>query len=143
MTFQRGAARCLLGGFLVLAGVAHLTWQRQDFQAQVPPWLPIDTDLVVVASGVVEVVLGLALLVVRERRALVGWVVSAFFVAVFPGNVAQYVEGRDAFGLDTDRARLIRLFFQPLLVAWALWCTSAWLAFTRPRGRTPGPGGRG
>ena len=97
----------------------------------------------VVASGVVEIVLGLALLVVRERRALVGWVVAAFSVAVFPGNVAQYVEGRDAFGLDTDRARLIRLFFQPLLVAWALWCTSAWLAFTRPRGRTPGPGGRG
>lgn len=146
MTHLRSAARpvgrWLLGAFLVLAGVAHLTWQRQDFRAQVPPWLPLDVDLVVLASGVVEIVLGLAVLVVRERRALVGWVVAAFFVAVFPGNVAQYVEGRDAFGLDTDRARLIRLFFQPLLVAWALWSTEAWLAFTRARARTPGPGGR-
>lgn len=47
-------------------------------------------------------------------------------MAIFPGNVAQYVEGTDAFGLDSDRARLVRLFFQPLLVAWALWSTGAW-----------------
>ena len=48
---------------------------------------------------------------------------AAFFVAIFPGNISQYVNGIDAFGLDTERARLVRLFFQPLLVAWALWAT--------------------
>ena len=55
-----------------------------------------------------------------------GWLVAGLFVAVFPGNVAQYVEGVDAFGLDSDGARLTRLFFQPLLVLWALWSTGAW-----------------
>ncbi|CAB4693290.1 MAG: hypothetical protein F2667_02865 [Actinobacteria bacterium] len=114
-------ARWLLGAVLVFAGTAHLSFARDSFDAQVPGWLPIDADVVVLASGVVEIALGLALVVVRRRRWQLGWVVAAFFVAVFPGNVSQYVTGTDAFGLDTDRARLIRLFFQPLLVAWALW----------------------
>lgn len=61
-----------------------------------------------------------------RQRVLVGWITAAFFVAVFPGNIAQYLEGVDAFGLDTDRARLTRLFFQPVLMLWALWSTGAW-----------------
>lgn len=120
-------ARWALGLFLLAAGVGHLGPLRAEFQAQVPPWLPLDADLVVVASGVVEIALSLALLLAPERwRYAVGWVAAAFLVAVFPGNIAQWVEGRDAFGLDTDRARLVRLAFQPVLVAWALWCTGAW-----------------
>lgn len=126
-------ARWLLGGFLAFAGTGHLTFARSPFQAQVPPWLPLDTDLVVVVSGVVEIALGLALLVVRRRRVLLGWVVAAFFVAVFPGNIAQWVEHRDAFGLSSDAARAVRLAFQPLLSAWALWCTGAWQAWRAAR----------
>ena len=129
----RAVARWLLGLFLLLAGTAHLTFGRADFLAQVPSWLPVDADLVVVASGVVELGLGLALLVLRSHRALVGAVVAAFLVAVFPGNVSQWLTGTDAFGLDTDRARLVRLFFQPLLIAWALWSTGAWSAWTQWR----------
>lgn len=117
----------LLGAALVFAGVSHLWWAREEFQAQVPPWLPFDPDFVVVASGVVEVLLGLALLAVWGRfRPLVGVVVATFFVAIFPGNVAQWIEGRDAFGLDSDAARFARLWFQPLLVVWALWASGAW-----------------
>jgi uncharacterized membrane protein len=116
----------LLGGFLVAAGVAHVV-AREEFHAQVPSWFPVDEDVTVLASGAVELGLGVAVLVApRARRPLVGWLVAGLFVAVFPGNVAQYVEGVDGFGLDTDRARLTRLFFQPLLVLWALWCTGAW-----------------
>jgi uncharacterized membrane protein len=121
----RTVARWALGGTLVVAGTGHLTTQREEFQAQVPEWMPIDDDLVVVASGVVEIVLGLALILLRRQRVAVGLVVAGFFVAIFPGNVAQYVEGTDAFGLDTDTKRLIRLFFQPVLVVWALWSTGA------------------
>jgi uncharacterized membrane protein len=121
----RTAARWLLGGALVYAGVAHLTFARDEFQAQVPDWFPVDADLVVLGSGVVEIVLGVALLIWRSRRVEVGLATAAFFIAIFPGNVAQYVEGTDAFGLDSDRARLIRLFFQPVLIAWALWSTGA------------------
>lgn len=127
----RTAARWVLGLFLGWAGTAHLTVARDEFQAQVPDWVPLDDDLVVLGSGVVEIALGLALLTQRRRRPAVGWATAAFFVAIFPGNVAQYVEGTDAFGLDSDRARLVRLFFQPVLVAWALWSTGAWRAWRR------------
>ena len=115
------AARVLLGSAMVGAGVLHLTSQRQEFRAQVPSWFPVDEDLTVVASGVVEIALGAAFVALPQQRRLVGGLLAAFFVAIFPGNVAQYVEGVDAFGLETDRARLVRLFFQPVLVAWALW----------------------
>ena len=122
----RSVARRLLGLFLLFAGLSHLSWARTTFRAQVPDWLPLGADLVVVASGVVEVALGLALIALTRQRVVVGWVVAAFFVAVFPGNVSQLVTHTDAFGLDTDLARWLRLPFQPLLIAWALWSTDGW-----------------
>ncbi|MCZ2860523.1 DoxX family protein [Blastococcus sp. VKM Ac-2987] len=126
----RTAARLLLGAAMVGAGVLHLTVQRQEFQAQVPGWFPVDADLTVLVSGVVEIVLGAAFIALPGRRRTVGALLAAFFVVVFPGNVAQYLEGTDAFGLDTDRERLARLFFQPVLVLWALF-GGGWLR--RPR----------
>lgn len=125
-SLPRTAARWLLGLFLTGAGIGHLTVLREEFHAQVPDWFPLNEDFVVIASGAVEITLGLALLLWARGRILVGFVLAAFFVAIFPGNVAQYVEGVDAFGLDTDAERLARLFFQPLLVVWALWATAAW-----------------
>jgi uncharacterized membrane protein len=129
----RTAGRLVLGTFLAFAGIGHMTFQREEFRAQVPNWFPLDADLVMLASGVVEISLGVALLGWRSRRAQVGWVTAAFFVVIFPGNIAQYVEGTTAFGLDTDAKRLGRLFFQPLLVAWALWSTGAWRAWRSSR----------
>lgn len=119
-------ARVLLGASLVLAGIGHLTFARQEFQAQVPDFVPLDPDLTVLASGVVEILLGVALLVARRYRVWAGLIAAAFFVAVFPGNISQWLTGRDGFGLDTDAARFGRLFFQPVLVAVALWSTGAW-----------------
>ncbi|MDZ7674535.1 MAG: hypothetical protein U5K30_05650 [Acidimicrobiales bacterium] len=137
----RNLGRWLLGAALLVAGLGHLGPQRDEFQAQVPEWFPLDADLVVVASGVVELALGASLLVLARHRVVVGWVVAAFFVVVFPGNVAQYVEGTDAFGLDSDGARLARLFFQPVLVVWALWSTGAWRAWRTEDGRARGSAG--
>lgn len=122
----RHTARLVLGAFLTYAGVSHLSFGRQEFQAQVPKSLPLDTDLVVILSGVAEVGLGLSLLTLLKKRVHAGWIVALFFVAVFPGNIAQLLDHRDAFGLDTDGKRLARLFFQPVLVALALWGTGAW-----------------
>jgi len=133
MRFVKSFARIALGICLGYAGVTHLTSSRLEFQAQVPNWVPFSADFVVLASGVVEIVLGLALVFLVKYQVQVGWFVAAFFVAIFPGNISQYVNGIDAFGLDTDRARLVRLFFQPLLVAWALWATGAWRAVRRAR----------
>ena len=119
-------ARTFLGAALTYAGITHLTTNRKEFLAQVPTWVPLDADFVVVASGVVEILLGLSLIILIKHQVKIGWITAAFFVAIFPGNISQYVNGFDAFGLDTDQARLTRLFFQPLLVIWALWCTGAW-----------------
>jgi len=127
----RTLTRMLLGGILVFAGVSHLTFARQDFEAQVPDWFPVADDPVVLVSGVIEISLGAALIAFGRGRVGVGFVVAAFFIAIFPGNIAQYVDGADAFGLDTDQKRFARLFFQPLLVLWALWSTAAWR--DRPR----------
>lgn len=129
-TVARTVARWVLGGALAFAGVGHLSAQRQEFQAQVPSWFPGDPDLVVVVSGLVEIVLGLALVVAGGRLPVIGpvigVVVAAFFVVIFPGNIAQFVEGNDGFGLDTDAERFARLWFQPVLVVWALWSTGGW-----------------
>ena len=125
--------RVALGAFLLLTGMAHLTSQRQEFQAQVPRSLPFDPDFDVVASGIVEIILGAALIALPRFRVAVGWLVAAFFVAVFPGNMSQFLNGTDAFGLDTDLARFLRLFLQPVLVTWALWSTGAWAEFRERR----------
>ena len=123
------AVRILLGTGPLVAGLAHLTWARSDFLAQVPGWVPLDADLVVLVSGVVEIALGGALALLARYRVILGWATAAFFVAVFPGNVSQFVDGDAAFGLDTDAARAVRLVFQPVLVALALWSTGAWAAW--------------
>jgi uncharacterized membrane protein len=125
-TLTQNIFRILLSIFMVYAGFSHLTFNRVDFQAQVPDWLPLSKDLVVILSGIVEMALGLGLAFWKKERIRFGWALALFFVLVFPGNIAQYLDHKDAFGaLDSDNARLIRLFFQPVLIAWALWSTGA------------------
>ena len=133
MQLLRNATQLLLGAALTYAGTTHLTTSRQEFQAQVPNWVPLSADFVVIASGIVEIALGLSLILLWQYRTQLGWITAAFFIAIFPGNISQYVNGIDAFGLDTDRARAIRLLFQPLLVIWALWSTGAWRSYRAKR----------
>lgn len=124
--------RVILGLFMILAAFGHFTFQRAEFQAQVPDWIPLGKDTVVLLSGVVELALGISMVFWTKQKVIVGIVLALFYVAVFPGNIAQYVGHRDAFGLNTDQARLIRLFFQPVLILWALWSTGA-LQYLRTR----------
>lgn len=125
----RTAARVALAGLLGAAGAGHLTTLRRGFRIAVPDWatriLRTDKDTIVVVSGVIEVMLALALVLLPRDVRRVGWGVAAFFVAVFPGNVHQWQTGVSSPGLDTDGRRLTRLFLQPVLVAWALWSTGA------------------
>jgi uncharacterized membrane protein len=129
MHLLRTALQITLGAALTYAGITHLTTSRTEFQAQVPTILQSQADFVVIASGVVEIILGLSLILLFKYRTYIGWITAAFFIAIFPGNISQYINGTDAFGLDTDQARLTRLFFQPLLVIWALWSTGAWKSY--------------
>lgn len=122
-TPARTFGRIFLGSSLVFAGISHLTTAREEFQAQVPESLPLDPDATVVASGVAEIALGASLLWAHGHRKLTGTIAALFFLAVFPGNVAQWMHHRDGFGLDTDMKRFGRLFFQPVLIALSLWST--------------------
>jgi uncharacterized membrane protein len=131
----RAFARIGLGFALTYAGVGHFSFSRAEFQAQVPTWLPLDADFVVLASGLVEISLGLGLIFLTKFKRQVGLLTAIFFIAIFPGNISQYVNGVDAFGLDSDQARLTRLFFQPVLVLWALWSTTA-LSLFRNKAKT-------
>jgi len=129
MELLRKASQVLLGAVLAYAGITHLTSGRAEFQAQVPSLLKGYADFVVLASGVVEIALGVALVVLWRFRGQVGLITAIFFIAIYWGNISQYLNGVDAFGLNSDRARAMRLLFQPLLVVWALWSTGAWRSF--------------
>jgi uncharacterized membrane protein len=119
------AARILLGGSLLFAGISHLTFARKAFKAQVPDWVPLKNDDTVLYSGLAEIALGSSLVLTNERhQQAVGKATAAFFTAVFPGNISQYINKRSAFGLDTNKKRFLRLFFQPVLVYWALKSTN-------------------
>jgi len=137
MVFIKTILQLLLGAFLASAGRSHLGSNRLAFQAQVPTWLPLDPDFVVIASGLVEITLGALLiitaLILKRYRGLVGLMAAVFFVLIFAGNINQYVNHLNAFGLDTDTKRFIRLLFQPLLVAWALWCSGAIKLLKKPK----------
>ncbi|RPD46260.1 hypothetical protein DNI29_14760 [Hymenobacter sediminis] len=125
-TTLQNVARGVLGSFMIVAGTGHLTFARQEFQAQVPDFVPLSKDTTVLASGVVEIGLGLALLALKgQNRVRMGIGLAAFYAAVFPGNIHQYTHHISAFGLDTDAKRFGRLFFQPVLMGWALWSTGA------------------
>lgn len=124
-------ARLILGAFMVLAAIGHFTIQREEFQAQVPDWIPLSKDLVVILSGLVELILGLSMILWKRKRVWVGIALATFYILIFPGNIAQYLNQTNAFGLDTDNARLIRLFFQPVLILWALWSTGALTAMSK------------
>ena len=117
--------RILLGLFMITAAIGHFTFQRVDFQAQVPNWIPLEKDLVVILSGIIEITLGIGMIFMTRYKVQIGIALAIFYVMVFPGNIAQYLNGTTAFGLDTNQARLIRLFFQPILIFLALWSTGA------------------
>ena len=116
--------RFALAAILLFAGIGHFR-STAEFTAQVPPWIPA-AEIVVYVSGVIEIALAVALIALPKQRVVVGWIVAGFFIAIFPGNISQFITQTDAFGLDSDTARFVRLLFQPLLVILALWCTSAW-----------------
>lgn len=125
--------RILLGCLLLFTGIGHLTFVRTDFLAQVPEWVPLQDDVVVLLSGAAEILIGLSLILLKHYRVITGWVAAIFFIAIFPGNYAQYANHVDAFGLNSDALRLTRLFLHPLLVIWPLWSCGSWAAVFRKK----------
>ena len=120
--------RILLGLIMLYIGVAHLSFRRIEFQAQVPTWLTTDKDLmdlVVLISGYVEIAFGVLMIFGKKLKVKTGIALGVFYILIFPGNINQYINEIDSLRLDSENKRLIRLFFQPLLVLWAFWSTGA------------------
>ena len=132
---MKNLIRIALGAFMLLAGIGHLTYARETFQAQVPDWIPLSKDFVVLTSGVVEIIFGLGMIFFTKQKEYVGLALAIFYILIFPGNISQYLEHRDGFGLDTDIKRLIRLLFQPVLVFLAVYSTDALKLFKKESGR--------
>jgi len=122
LSLGKHITRIGMGLAMIFAGISHLTFKRTEFQAQVPKWIPVNQDVVVIGSGVIEILLGLAMLFLKKKERA-GLMLAIFYCLIFPGNISQYTNRVDAFGLNTDQARLIRLFFQPVLVFLAIWST--------------------
>tara|TARA_B100001559_G_scaffold147562_1_gene123721 strand:- start:1286 stop:1714 length:429 start_codon:yes stop_codon:yes gene_type:complete len=125
-TTLQNVFRALLGIAMLYIGIGHLTFSRIEFQAQVPTWLTSEEnliDFVILASGIVEIILGALMIWGGKLKVKTGIALAIFYILIFPGNINQYINGIDAFNLNTDTKRLVRLFFQPLLLLWALWST--------------------
>lgn len=120
--------RIVLGAFMLYAGIGHLTFLKEEFYAQVPTWITTSKDamdIIVFVSGIIEIVFGILLILGGKLKIKTGIALAIFFVLIFPGNINQYAQSIDAFGLDSDTKRMVRLFFQPVLIIWALWSTNA------------------
>ena len=127
-TIIQNIFRVLLGSIMLYIGIAHLSFRRIEFQAQVPTWLTTNEgmmDLVVLISGYIEIAFGILMILGRKLKIKTGIALGIFYVLIFPGNINQYINEIDSLRLDSDNKRLIRLFFQPLLVLWAFWSTGA------------------
>jgi uncharacterized membrane protein len=122
----RAIARWTLAVGLGVMGVLHFA-QTRGFRGLIPEWATrvtrLDKDAIVLASGAAEITLAVGLIALPKERTRIGWATAALFMAVFPGNVHQWRTGRSTPGLDTGTKRLVRLFLQPVLIAWALWST--------------------
>jgi len=129
VTKKQNATRIIIGFFFIFTGTAHLSFQREAFLAQVPKWLPLEPDTIVLLSGGVEIFLGIGLVFFHHQRTIFGWLVAIFLVAVFPGNIAQLINHKDAFGLNSDLLRWLRLPFQPILIILILWSSGAWASW--------------
>ena len=91
--------RVLLGLIRLYIGIAHLSFRRIEFQAQVPTWLTTDKnlmDLVVLISGYVEIALGILMILGGKLKVKTGLALGIFYILIFPGNINQYINEIDS-----------------------------------------------
>lgn len=120
-----------MGLIMIIAGIGHFTFFRETFQVQVPDFVPFSKDFTVLASGVVEIAFGLAMVFLVKKKRYIGLILAIFYVLIFPGNIHQYTEQLDGFGLNTDAKRLGRLFMQAVLIFLTLYSTEGWKLFMK------------
>jgi uncharacterized membrane protein len=115
---MRTALSFLLGALLLVSFVGHFV-APQEYVRIVPAALPAPL-LIVQFTGVLELLFGLALFFPRTRR-IAAWLVVAFFVAVFPANINMAINHIPMFGMTHPVIAWLRLPFQGVLIAWAVY----------------------
>jgi uncharacterized membrane protein len=127
-SISQNILRVTLGLIMIYIGIAHLSFRRIEFQAQVPRWLTSDesfVDMIVLISGYIEIIFGVLMVWGGKFKAKTGLVLGVFYVLVFPGNINQYIHEIDGLRMYSNNERFLRLLFQPVLIFWALWSTNA------------------
>lgn len=112
----RTVLRWVLVVFYGLAGWLHLR-STHSFEQIVPPWVP-QPHLVVLATGVAELLGAAGLMLVPVRRAA-GWGLAAYALCVWPANFHHAFAHVAIDGAALGWAyHAPRLMFQPVLI-WA------------------------
>lgn len=112
----------LIGVLFFIAGIMHFTHDT-DLAAITP--LPYSLEIVWL-TGVMELIFAL-LILFSVRLKLIGWLLSAFCLAVLPANIYMAVYDIPMFGEHVDPWVLwLRIPMQFVIIAWILWATEAW-----------------
>ncbi|MEM6801158.1 MAG: MauE/DoxX family redox-associated membrane protein [Bacteroidota bacterium] len=104
----------LFAAFFIYAGIAHFRHPK-FFLKITPPWVP-EPDKVNIFVGVVEVILGIALLI-PQTQSYAAWGIIALLIAVFPANVYHHQKARKKGKMVWQT--MLRLPIQGLLIYWA------------------------
>jgi uncharacterized membrane protein len=112
-------ARCAMALFFVIAGLSHFGPARAEFVGMVPPWVPVNHDVTIVVTGVLELCGGIGLLVPATTR-VAGIALALFLVAVFPANMYAAEHHLRIFGREHP-ALLPRTIDQIVLLALVIW----------------------
>ena len=120
-TFSEIFLPVFTGVFMFVSGYGHLFLAAEEIELLVPAWSPISPKAMVIVTGYIEITIGLAFIFLRSKIHIVGWILVVFLILVFPGNLYQYSNEIDAFGLNTPGKRLARLFLQPFIILWVLY----------------------
>lgn len=116
---------------IIIVGITHFI-KPDQYVRIVPPQLPNPLELVYI-SGAFEILGGIGLLIPYISVAA-AWGLIALYVAVFPANINQAINGIAIEGIPDIKALYwARLPFQAVLIAWAWW-------YTREPDKQPGAG---
>lgn len=112
--------RVVLAIAIMIVGTTHFTHTEQ-YARIVPP--PLPPDAMVYISGFFEILGGIGLLIPLVSVAA-AWGLVALFIAVFPANIYQSIYSIPIDGIPHHPwLYWVRLPFQAVLIAWALWYT--------------------
>lgn len=107
--------------FLVFFGLSHF-YKQDELILMLPDFIPFP-EFIIFITGIIEITLAVGLLFPTTRR-LSGILIAVYFIAVLPANIYKAVNTVEISGtLSNDTVAWLRIFFQPIFIVWALYCS--------------------